>query len=112
MKRSILTLLCLLVVAGCGTREASWGVSPDDENRITLDVRNDNFLDARVFARFNGERRRLGLISGNSSEQFTLRGRTGSLRIEVDFIAGGSFLSDAVQVGPGDNLTFRIPARR
>jgi hypothetical protein len=110
--RLLLFLAGVLVVSACGAKEAAWGIRSEDTGRILLEVYNDNFLDARVFARWNGERQRLGLVTGNSSDRFELRGRTGTLRIEVDFVAGGSFLSEPIQVGPGDNLTFRIPVRR
>jgi hypothetical protein len=111
-RRLLLVLAGVMVVSACGVREAVWGVRSEDTGRILLEVFNDNFQDARVFARWNGERQRLGLVTGNSSDRFELRGRTGTLRIEVDFVAGGAFLSEPIQVGPGDNLRFRIPVRR
>jgi hypothetical protein len=111
-RRLLLVLAGVLVVSACGAREAAWGVGSEDTGRILLEVQNDNFQDARIYARWNGERQRLGLVTGNSSDRFELRGRTGALRIEVDFVAGGAFLSEPIQVGPGDNLTFRIPVQR
>lgn len=113
--RLVLALFAVVAVTAltaCASRAPSWGVSPGDDGRISLSVHNDNFQDARVFSRLNGERRRLGLVPGNSSDTFTLAGRSGSLRLEVDFVAGGGFLSDAIHVNPGDNLVFRIPSRR
>jgi hypothetical protein len=109
----LLLALCLVVlVSACVGRQPIWGVRGEDTGRILLEVYNDNFQDARVFARWNGERQRLGMVTGNSSTRFEMRGRSGTLRIEVDFIAGGAFLSEPIQVGPGENLTFRIPPHR
>lgn len=112
----VLGLAGTLAVTGCsiftGSREPAWGITAEDAGRITLEVFNDNYNDARIFARWNGERQRLGFVTGNSSERFEMSGRVGTLRLEVDFVAGGSFLSDPVQVGPGESLTFRIPPRR
>jgi hypothetical protein len=112
LPRLLLALALVALVSACGAKEPAWGIRGEDSGRILLEVFNDNFQDARIFARWNGERQRLGLVTGNSSSRFEMRGRTGTLRIEVDFIAGGSFLSDPIQVGPGENLTFRIPPRR
>lgn len=104
------------VLAGCASlgpsRDAAgWEVgSRSGEGDITLRVENENFNDARLYARWNGERRRLGTVNGLSSGEFTIPARIGSLRLEVDFIGGRGFVSGAMSVGPGDNLYFRIPS--
>lgn len=111
-----LLFLAMLTVAGCAqlfdrTESDLWDVASSGGTDITLAIQNDNYYDARVFVRWNGERQRLGLVTGLSSEVFTMSGRTGTLRLEVDFVATRNFISDAVTVGPGDHLTFRIPSR-
>lgn len=112
------TLAALLTVAGCaqlwergGGDDDLWDRASGSGTDITLLVRNDNYYDARVFVRWNGERQRLGLVTGLTSEEFTMRGRTGTLRLEVDFVATRNFVTRRVDVGPGDYLTFRIPSR-
>jgi len=77
---------------------------------FSIEVRNDNFNQARIFALWNGDRRRLGSVGGNQTEIFTLDWRTQDLRLEVDFLAAGGFVSDRISVNPGDQLYFRIPA--
>jgi hypothetical protein len=112
----LLILTAGLIVAGCAQvfdrNDADlWDVASSGGSDITLAVQNDNYYDARIFVRWNGERQRLGLVTGLSSEVFTMTGRTGTMRLEVDFIATRNFISQPVTVGPGDHLTFRIPSR-
>lgn len=112
----LLTIAVAFTVAGCAhlfdrPDQDVWEVSSGSGTDITLDIQNDNFYDARVFARWNGERQRLGLVTGLDSEVFTMSGRTGDLRIEVDFVATRNYVSRSVSVSPGDYLTFRIPSR-
>jgi hypothetical protein len=112
--RFLLPGLLILVAAGCGTlageRDSTWTVADTRDESFSIEVRNDNFNQARIFARWNGDRRRLGEVGGNQSRTFNLDWRTQDLRLEVDFLAGGGFVSDRISVNPGDRLYFRIPA--
>lgn len=114
----VLVGIAVAVLSGCaqlfdrgGGDDDLWDRASGGGGDITLSIRNDNYYDARVYARWNGERDRLGLVTGLTSEVFTMSGRSGSLRLEVDFVATRNFVSRPVQVGPGDHLTFRIPSR-
>lgn len=110
-------IVLVLATAGCasvsgeGTR-SGWDVGGDRRETVRLTVTNQNFSDARVYALWNGERRRLGLVTGNSSQTFTMDWRPGAtLRIEVDFVAGGSFVSEGISSWPGETWEFIIPPR-
>ncbi len=99
---------CANLPGSDGTR--GWHVGGDgDDDSITLDIRNDNANDARIYLRWNGDRRRLGYVSSKSQESFQTDWRPNSLRIEVDFLAGRGFVSDPTSVSPGQRLDFRIP---
>lgn len=104
----------IILLAGCGRflgqENSVWTVDDTRDDTFSIEVRNDNFNQARIFAIWNGDRRRLGSVGGNQSETFTLDWRTQDLRLEVDFLAGGGFVSDRIAVNPGDRLFFRIPA--
>ena len=115
--RAGLAMLVTLVAAGCasfagGESRSGWDVGGEGRETVSLRVSNQNFSDARVYALWNGERRRLGLVTGNSSQTFTMNWRPGAtLRIEVDFVAGGSFVSEGISSWPGESWEFIIPAR-
>jgi hypothetical protein len=107
-------LLIVLGPSGCAARSGETWAAGDAERSETvrLTLTNQTFSDARIYARWNGERRRLGIVTGNRSETFTLDWRPGAtLRIEVDFVAGGSFVSEGITGWPGDSWEFIIPSR-
>lgn len=89
---------------------SGWDLDDRGEERFTLRVENHNFLDARIYARWNGDRRRLGTVNGNQNRDFRLGWDGRPLRVEVDFVAGGGFVSQGITVNPGDVIHFRIPA--
>ncbi len=111
------TILLVLGTSACagrtGAEGGTWAAGDAERSEtVRLTVTNQNFSDARIYARWNGERRRLGIVTGNRSETFTLDWRPGAtLRIEVDFVAGGSFVSDGITSWPGDSWEFIIPSR-
>ena len=111
----LLVLLGALVVAAtsCGrfAREPSSGWDADQRgaDQFVLQVENRNFADARLYARWNGDRRRIGVVGGNQSQNFTLDWDGRQLRVEVDFLAGGTIVSPSILVSRGDTIVFQIP---
>jgi hypothetical protein len=109
-------ILLILAVSGCGglsggETRTGWDVGSSGDQTVQLQVSNHNFKDARIYVLWDGERRRLGMVTGNSSETFRVQWRPGAtLRIEVDFVAGGGFVSSGVATWPGEALEFVIPA--
>ena len=103
----------LVVAAFVGGACASSPEAYDDTGAMqdaVLTAENQNFLDATVYAVWDaGIRDRLGMVTGLTSETFDVDVKGSELRLEVDFVAGGSFLSDPIYVGPGDHLQVRIP---
>lgn len=93
---------------GATTRAA---VAQQDEparREITIEVRNDNFHDATVYAVRGGLRLRLGFVGGITKDTFKFLWRDGDLRIEINFIAGGRYFSQVMVVQPGDELALTI----
>jgi hypothetical protein len=106
--------LSLLLLGGCallgrGREDDAFGPG-DRDGPVALEIQNDNFKDARIYARWNGDRRRIGMVTGKTSESFELAWRSNDLRVEVDFIAGGGFVTDAMAVWPGERVHLWIPA--
>lgn len=91
----------------------------DRENRVdasstTVTVENLNFYDARVYAYVGSQRRRLGFVTGRTTQTFMvpaglLFGGTG-LRFQVQAIANPrAAMSNEVILHPGDEVLLRIP---
>jgi hypothetical protein len=105
----------ILAASSCrslGTQPPSgFGPAERQGNQFVLQVENQNFADARLYARWNGDRRRIGVVRGNQTEHFTLNWDSRQLRVEVDLLAGGSLVSPGILVSRGDTVVFQIPPR-
>lgn len=105
----------LLATAGCATGSPQRTGSPfsDDlreRNEVRIHVQNHNFSDATLWTLVrDGQRKRLGVVTGKSDEVFTFPWRFSEpLRIEFDMVAGPRCTTENIQVDPGDTLELQI----
>jgi hypothetical protein len=108
----VLVALLLGVSTGCsliprGERPPPGARSQNEP--VMLEVTNQNFQDARIYAIWDGFRERAGLVNGNTTQTLRLQSRDGQLRVEVDFVAGGGYVTDAIQVWRGETIRLIIP---
>jgi hypothetical protein len=75
---------------------------------IALQVENDNFHDATIYAVRPGYRQRLGFVSGLSKGSFTFRWPPGDVRLEIRLVAAGFYFTQVMDVVDGDQLELRI----
>ena len=109
-----LTLATPLLM-GCGlVRRAKKAAGPTAEALapIPLRVKNDNYLDMNVAVVIQGMSRRVGMVPGNSTANFSIE-RTSFANDELSLTAtpiGGSgrALSGNLTVHDGDRIEFRI----
>jgi hypothetical protein len=110
----VTTALMISTVVGVGmacgrSAPALGGLSPERPDSVTIDVINDNFYDADIFAEYEGDqRRRLGMVSGFSSQSFTIPYRDARLVMVMRLIGVGEALSNVLSVSPGDVLELRL----
>jgi hypothetical protein len=79
-------------------------------NDIQITVENQNFKDATVYAIWGaGNRDRLGLVVGNTTQTFTAPYKAGDFRVEVDFIAGDDIVTENMGVTRGDHIQVTSP---
>ena len=86
------------------------------ETDVRLTVHNNDFRDAVVYAVWSSTpvatgasgRRRVGMVTGKTSQTFTFQWQASVVRIQADFIAGGSFSADPIDVNQGDHLDLVI----
>lgn len=107
--------LCFLVVvvqAGCALRGEGVRTDPEADGQpepTFLEVENQNFLDARIYVIWEGVRTRVGMVTGHTTETFQFERQQGQLlRVEVDFVAGGGFVTEEMQVWPGETASLVI----
>ena len=111
----ILLLAVVLVAAACGSaRPPEAGT---DEPATTVRVDNRNFLDVRVYvAPPGGQRVRLGIVSGGSTEVFEIPAylvrSAPTLRFLADPIGSTqTAFTEEMAVAAGDEVALIIPAR-
>lgn len=75
---------------------------------FTIEVANDNFHDATLYAVRGGIRLRLGFVSGFKRDTFKFRWPDGDLRIEIKLLAVGSYYTQVMSVDQGDDLHVTI----
>lgn len=109
MRETVVALALLSV--GCGPGLQSESTEP--EERTTLRVENQNFLDMNVYVVRGGQRIRLGTVTGLSTHVFTIPpsiARSSPLQFEVHGIGGrGNPRSETITVQPGDEIRLTIP---
>ena len=104
-----IVVLSAALLAGCAGRPDTGFMERRVSSDIQLTVQNNDFNDARVYAIWSGSgRTRVGLVTGKTSETFKIQWKSNVVRIEADFIAGGSFAADPIDVNEGDHLELVI----
>ena len=102
-------LVLVLTAAACATgqRNVFEAVRRVDE-AVLLSVENNDFRDATIYAYWTGAKSRVGMVIGKTTKTFRMRWRNDEIRLEVDFVGGGGFLSETIDVRPGEDVNFVI----
>ncbi|HUF76635.1 MAG TPA: hypothetical protein VMM35_10170 [Longimicrobiales bacterium] len=81
------------------------------EQDVLLTVQNHDFLDATIYAYWNGAKSRVGTVGGKRSETFRMEWRGEYVRLGVEFIGSREgYVSELAGVTQGDHLDFVIMA--
>jgi len=107
----LLVVLVLLAAAACTGQGRN---APQPQERTTVRVQNQSWLNVTMYVMFGASRQRLGEVTGNGTSTFTIpEGVVGfgrSLRFLADPIGSGNTAqSFEIFVNPGDNVTLTIP---
>jgi hypothetical protein len=102
-------------VEGAGPDTGLAAAAAPVDSTVTLDVRNDNFSDVAVWVISFGQSRRLGVVTGNTSQTWALNPsvvRASDLRIIATPIgANGRANSGPIVVQPGQTIQFTVGTR-
>jgi hypothetical protein len=106
--------IVLLCVAACARNDNAVVVRsmPELVDSITIDVINDHYYEARVYAVYaGGARHALGTVRSNHREEgIAIPWRARSLAFEVHLVVGfESYLSHEISVERGDYIQLRVP---
>ncbi len=107
--RTALAALTVLGVTACGAFGGTRSAGAEDTVRVHVD--NQNFADATIYVRFEGGApMRLGQVVGKTQDVFSFPYRNAPVRLEIRLLAGGTHITDEIQVYRGDELDLVIPA--
>ena len=96
----------------CAGGSSGSSIRPADAKEdVSVEVRNENFYDATVYAYRLSSRTRLGVVESHSTRSFEFRWITGDLRFLVDFFANGCLLTPSMSVDRGDDLLLILEAQ-
>jgi len=101
----LLTLLFLpLSLTGC-----AGGPPPETGLPIVIEIQNNNFQDATVYAIREGERQRLGIVVGKTDDAYAIPWRPNfALRLEVRFLGGGACATREILMEPGQRYVLDL----
>ena len=104
----LLAIAIVALVASCSQRRSRR--QTDNFPPITLQIDNQNFNDVTVYLVWGSDRRRLGVVNGNTRNTFTSRWNGPTFAVEVDVLAGNRYRGEQVSVNPGDEFVIEIPS--
>jgi hypothetical protein len=116
MKRPLrpAALLSVLALAACASSQSATPRSEDPfsggaaNEEVLLTVQNNDFRDASIYVYWNGVRDRVGEVTGKTSETFRMSWRSERVELGIDFVGGGGYRSESIDVTQGDHLNFVI----
>ena len=102
------TLLCATMVGGAGQRDPGTFAAREPQI-VRLTVLNNRFEDATIHALWKGgAKRRVGVVTGMTSQTFTFEWVSEVVRFEVDFVAADDYTVEPIDVAAGDHLDLVI----
>jgi hypothetical protein len=102
------TLLALVfALAGCGLFGGGSQTEPRQHD-LTLNVKNQNYYDATLYAVYQSRRQRIGTVTGLSERTFTFDWGHRDIRIEISLLSVGSYFTEPMSIDDGDELELVI----
>jgi len=113
--RTMLLWTLALAPQGCWHRGHGAAKSQDNASvtEVTLEVINHNYLDVTVYVIHDGQRTRVGTVTGSSAQVFTLPlrliGQAHELRLYGDAIGSEDFaITELILVQPGQSIEWTL----
>jgi hypothetical protein len=102
------TVIALVfAITGCGLFGGGSQAAPS-ERELTLNVKNQNYYDATLYALYQSRRQQIGTVSGLSERTLSLDWGHPDIRIEIHLLSVGSYLTEPMFIEEGDELELVI----
>ena len=86
------------------------GGSASFDGPVRMTIQNNDYRDATVYGYWNGVRERIGMVIGKTTKTFQTTWKSETFSFHVDFVGGGEYRSESIEVWPDDHLDFVIMA--
>ncbi len=110
-RRAVGSLLLLLAAAACSRSKKLDDMEPRPEP-VTIHVINENFLDVTVAVVAGGVSRRLGMVTGNNTSEYSIpwsvANGSGVTLTAAPIGSNARYASPTINVGPGQVIEFKI----
>ena len=106
---------CVLAMTACASLGQSSadpfdGQTPSYDEPVRITIENNDFRDATIYGMWNGMRDRLGMVTGKTTRTFSTDWKSEDFSFYVNFVGGGEYRSESIEVWGGDHLNFVIMA--
>jgi hypothetical protein len=96
-------LISVMALSGCMLHRHAKAV-PQRADPVAIEIENQDFYDADVYALVGGVRLRLGMVTGETNGTFHFPWTPREIRMEVHLIGAGSYVTEPIYADPGDQL--------
>ena len=97
-----------VLAAACAGNAQEIRESPLADQTYSVEIENQNFYSATVYAYRQGYRKRLGTIESNRTRSYSFRWPFLDIRFQVDFLAAGCMIGPSLSVVEGDQFQLII----
>jgi hypothetical protein len=111
--RMLLSLVAVFAAGACSSHRQRPSAASEPPSDVTLQVTNHNFLDVTVLLLRDGQRIRIGLATGTSSQSFTIPARLIAQTHEIVLLGEAIGSNDRVRteiltVLPGQRIEWTL----
>ncbi len=91
-----------VLAAACARNAQGVRESPQADQTYSVEIENQNFYSATVYAYRQGYRKRLGTVESHRTRSYSFTWPYTDIRFQVDFLAVGCMIGQSISVVEGD----------
>ncbi len=97
-----------VLAAACAGKAQGVRESPRGNQTYSVEIENQNFYQATVYAYRQGYRKRLGIVESTRTRIYSFTWPYIDIRFQVDFLAVGCMIGQSISVVEGDQFVLII----
>ncbi len=97
-----------VLAAACAGNAQEIRQSPEGRQDFSIEITNQNFYQATVYAYRQGYRKRLGTVESIRTRSYSFNWPYTDIRFQIDFLAVGCMIGQSLSVVEGDQFVLII----